>query len=62
MPDGMTGGTLIVLLAVGMGLYAVGKVTHAKPIVKFNHGVCRVVTLGHKCKPKPAVPAKAEQK
>jgi hypothetical protein len=64
VPDGMTGGTLIVVLGIGLGLFAVEKVTHAGPVVKFNHAVCHVATLGHKCKPKPkpAVAVKPEQK
>lgn len=56
MPDGMTGGTLIVVLGIGLAFYGVEKVTHAKPIVKFNHAVCHVVTLGHKCKKQSSKP------
>jgi hypothetical protein len=54
MPDGMTGGVLIVIAAIGLTFYGIEKVTHAKPIVKFNHEVCHIVTLGHKCKPQKA--------
>lgn len=50
MPDGVTGGVLIVVALVGIGCYTVGKVTHAKPVVKFNHEVCHIVTFGKKCK------------
>lgn len=56
MPDGMTGGVLIVLLAAGMTLCGVEKVTHAGPVVKFNHEVCHIVTFGKKCKPQPKLP------
>lgn len=56
MPDGMTGGVLIVLLVAGMTLYGVEKVTHAGPVVKFNHEVCHIVTFGKKCKPKKKLP------
>ena len=58
MPAGMTGGVLIVLLGIGMASVAVEKVTHAKPVVRFNHTVCHIATLGHKCKPSPKPGAK----
>lgn len=51
MPTGMTGGVLLILVAAAAASYGIGKAV--KPVEKFNHKVCNVVTLGHKCKPHP---------
>lgn len=48
----MSGGVLLVLVGVAAVCYGVGKAV--KPVERFNHKVCHVVTLGHKCKAKPA--------
>ena len=44
---------LLICAAVAGVLWVGDKVVHLKPVHKFNHVVCRVVTFDQKCKPKP---------
>jgi len=46
------GGVILICAAIGLVFYAGDKVAHWKPIQKTNHVVCRVVTVGQRCKPK----------
>lgn len=48
-----SGGVILICAVVGLVFYAGDKVVHLKPIQKTNHVICRVVTVGQKCKPKP---------
>lgn len=49
MPDGKT---IVIIAAIGAVLWVGDKVVHLKPIQKTNHVICKVVTLGQKCKAK----------
>ena len=46
-----SGSVVLMAAALGAVLYVGDKVAHVKPIAKANHAICRVVTLGKKCKP-----------
>jgi hypothetical protein len=50
-------GVLLMCAAIGAVLFVGDKVVHLKPVQKTNHAICRVVTIGQKCKPKPRAQA-----
>jgi len=47
-----SGGVLLIAGLIGAVLFVGDKVVHLKPVQKANHVICRVVTVGQKCKPK----------
>jgi hypothetical protein len=49
-----SGGVILICAAIGLVFYAGDKVAHWKPIQKTNHVVCRVATVGQRCKAKGA--------
>jgi hypothetical protein len=43
-------GIALIIGLIAGGLWIGDKVVHSKPVHTFNRGVCKVVTLGQKCK------------
>ena len=48
---------IVILAIIGAVLFVGDKVVHLKPVQKTNHAICRVATLGQKCKPQPKTSA-----
>jgi len=58
LPSMFDARTMVIIAAIGAVLFVGDKIVHSKPVQKVNHGICRVVTLGQKCKPQQAVTKK----